>query len=50
MSLWADALEDVPATYFVGVRVSERLQSVGRLGQGQVLWHHGGDCPKKAPP
>ena len=35
MSLSAAAPEDVPATYFVDVQVSERRQSVGRYGRGQ---------------
>ena len=46
MRLFAAATEDVLATYFVGVRVSERRQSEERYGQGAALWHPGGACPK----
>ena len=35
MRLSAAAPEDVPATYFVGVWVSERRRFLGRLGGGR---------------
>ena len=51
MSLSEVAPEDVPATYFVAVQVSERRQSVGLgRGGGPASWPLGGACPKKAPP
>ena len=45
MRLSAAAPKDVPATYFVHTRVSERRQSEGCLGSLLAPW---GACPKKA--
>jgi len=50
LSLPAAAPEDVPAKSFVGVRVSKRRRSVGRLGWGAAFWHPGGTCPQKISP
>ena len=48
MSPSTAAPKDALATYFVGVRISERRQSVG-LGLGQPRWQPKGACLKKAP-
>ena len=49
MSWFAAALDDVPATYFVDVRVSERRQPLNRHGRGAALWHPWGSCHQLAP-
>ena len=41
MSLSAANLEDVPARYLVGFRVSENRQSSGRLGSGRQPYGQG---------
>ena len=50
MGLSAAGPQDVPATYFVGGRVSQRRQSEERYGRGAALWHPGGACPKTTRP
>ena len=49
MSLSAAALDDVPATYFVAVRASERRQPLSRHGRGAALWHPWGSCHQMVP-
>ena len=49
MSLSTTSPENVPAMYFINVRVSERWQAVGCHGRGAAFYHRGGACPKQAP-
>ena len=50
MNLFAATTEDVLATYFAGIRVAERRQAVGNVGQVAALCGTPGAAVRTPPP